>query len=104
MLACGIPLLPTFREMYGPNRRRPRHVAFDQFARQQGFESNGRGSNLTQKPINHAAQYSLRKSCRSGIDRRDSSEVNREFFIVLDDLELRMIHADSLPTQARLAK
>src|SRR5262249_54027264 len=104
MLVCGIPLLPTFREMYGPNRCRPRHVAVDQSARQQSFEPSRRSSNLIQKLINHTAQDALRKAFRRGIDRRDAPEVNRDFFIVLDNLEFRMIHANSLSAQSRLAK
>src|SRR5438128_2746977 len=57
-----------------------------------------------QKPIDHAAQHALRKALGRGIDRRDPSKMNRYFFIILDDFELRMVHANSLSSQARLSK
>ncbi|MEP6685388.1 MAG: hypothetical protein ABJB22_01315, partial [Verrucomicrobiota bacterium] len=46
--------------------------------------------------INQASQNALREPLRSGVNRRDPAEMDRDFVIVLDHLKLRVLHAKTL--------
>src|SRR4029453_2938241 len=100
MLARGIPRFPTSGKMYRANR-----------VRSLTAHQTGRGDRLPscvwkllQDTIDDAAQDALRKTFGCRIDRRDPPKMDRYLFIVLDHLEFRMIHANLLSTQTRLAE
>jgi hypothetical protein len=57
-----------------------------------------------QNPIDDAAQDALRKTFGRRIDWCDAPKMDRYLFIVLNHLELRMIHANSLSAQTRPAE
>src|SRR5262245_13024509 len=59
---------------------------------------------LLQDTIHDAAQDALRETFSRWIDWRDAPEMDRYLFIVLDYLKLRMIYANSFPTQTRPAE
>ena len=72
-------------------------------ARPQGFQQLVH--NFIQQPVNDAAQPALGKTFRRWINRRDPSKMDsRVCGIILDNLELRVVHADPLATQTRFAK
>src|SRR6476660_336485 len=100
MLARGVPRFPIFGKMYRSNR--VRSLAAHQSAR--GDRLPPRVGKLAQDPIDDAAQDALRKTFRRRIDRSDAPKMDRYLFIVLDDLKLRMIHANSFSTQTRSAE
>src|SRR5215470_12473686 len=100
MLACCIAGFPTLWKMNRANR--VRSLAAHQSARRDRLQCCAR--NLIQDPINDAAQNALREPFRPGINRCDAPKMDRYLFVVFNDLELRMIHAYSLPAPARLTK
>ena len=100
MLARGIPRFPTSGKMYRSNRLRS--LAAYQSCRGDGFPSSV--WKLVQDTIDDAAQDTLRKTFSRRINRCDSPKMDRYLFIVLDHLELRMIHANSFSTQTRPAE
>src|SRR5437763_12736853 len=59
---------------------------------------------VLERVIDEAAKYALRQTFSRRIHRRDSIEVDRAFFVRLDDLELRMLHAHPLSAQSRLTE
>src|SRR5215831_8140145 len=100
MLARGVPRFPTSGEMYRSNR-----------GQSLAAHQTGRGDRLpscvwklVQNTIDDSAQDALRKTFSGGIDRRDTSKMDRYLFIVLDHFEFRMIHTNSFSTETRLAE
>src|SRR6188474_734765 len=100
MLAGGVPHFPTLGKMYRANR--VRSLAAHQTGRGDRLPSGV--CKLVQDAINDAAQDALRKTFSRRIDRRDASKMDRHLFIVLDHLELRMIHANSFSPQTGFAE
>src|SRR6266496_973994 len=68
------------------------------------FRVPRRGRNFIQKPINNTAEHPLGKTLRGGIDWGNPAKMDRYFVIILDNLEFRVIHANPLSSQTRLAK
>src|ERR1043166_7349173 len=100
MLARGVPRFPTSGKMYRSNCIRS-------LAEHQTGWGDGLPSciwKLVQDTIDDAAQDALRKTFSRGIDWRDAPEMDRNFFIVLDHLKLRMVHTNSVSTQTRPAE
>src|SRR5712664_597659 len=100
MFARRIERFPSLGEMNCANRFAT--IAVFQILRQQRF--NRFGVELLKKSMNDATQHSLRETFGRRIDRRNSAEMNRSLLVVLDYLELRMIHANPFPAQSRLAE
>src|SRR6058998_1580031 len=100
MLARGITRFPALRKMNRPNRGTS--ISLNEIVRHQRFQWFA--GKFVQQPIDDAAQYALRKTFRRRIDRRDAPKVDRDFFVVLDYFELRVIHANPLPSQTRFAE
>src|SRR5215211_5184246 len=100
MLARGVPRLPAFWKMYFSN------CVGSLTAHQTDWGDRFPSCvwKLVQDAINNAAQDLLRKTFSRGIDRRNSTKMDRDLFIVLDHLELRMIHANPFSTQTRPAE
>src|SRR5262245_669864 len=100
MLSRSVPRFPTFGKMYRSNCVR-------------SFTANqtaGRNrlpcyiGKLLQDTIDDPAQQALRKTFSRRINRCDSTKMDRDLFIVLDHLKLRMVHANSFSTQTRPAE
>ena len=100
VLTRDIKRLPCFGEMNRADRFAA--ISIFQVLRQQRL--NRLGIKLLKKPINHAAQRTLRKTFGRRIDRRDPAEMDRSLLVVLNHFELGMIHANPLPAQSRLAE
>jgi hypothetical protein len=100
VLTRGIKRLPSFGEM----NRADRFAAISIFQVLRQERLNRLGIKLLKKPINHAAQRTLRKTFGRRIDRRDPAEMDRCLLVVLNHFELGMIHANPLPAQSRLAE
>src|SRR6202011_4900115 len=62
------------------------------------------GIELSQQPVNDAAQHALREPLRGGINGRDSPQVDRLLLVALDHFKLGMIHANAFAAKLRLAK
>src|SRR5262249_38388695 len=100
ILACGIAHCPGFRKMNRANR--VRWAAAHQTPRRGRFPHCV--CNLPQDAMNNAAQNTLRKTFRRRINRGDPPKMDRYLFVVLNHLELRMIHANPSSTKTRLAE
>src|SRR5437879_7575245 len=59
---------------------------------------------VLEKSINHAAQHPLRKTFGGRIDRRNPAKMDRLLLVVLNHFKFRMIHANSVSPEPRLAK
>src|ERR1700693_2319146 len=100
MFARRTKRFPGFREMNRANRFAAvavLHVLWQQWL-------NRRGVELLEKSINDAAQHPLRKTFGRRINRGDPAKMDRLLLVVLDQLELGMIHANALPAQSRFAE
>ena len=91
---------PGFGEMNRANRFAT--IAVFQIVWEQWL--NRLGVEFLKKSINDAAQHSLRETFGRRIDRRDPAKVDRFLLVVLDHFEFGMIHANTVPTQSRLAE
>src|SRR5215467_2573975 len=100
ILTSGIARFPALRKMNGASRLPSRTM--NQAARRNRFQFWV--PNFIQQSVNDAAQNALRKTFRLRIYRRDAPKMDRNFFIIFDDLEFRMIHANPLSPQTRFAK
>jgi hypothetical protein len=89
----GITRFPASWEMNCANR--VASLALSQIARRQSFQSGVSGRKFVQQPVNHASQDTLRKTFRRRVDRRDSTKMDRDLLVILDDFELWMVHANS---------
>src|SRR5215211_3835796 len=102
MLVRRVTRLPGVREMDGANRFEP--IPLDKIAWRPCLQSAIRVSEFVQQTVNHAAQHALRKTFCRRVDRRDPAKMDRDLLVSLDDLEFRMVHANSLSAQPRLAE
>src|SRR5438067_3789521 len=59
---------------------------------------------ILERVENHRAENTLRKSLGGRINRRDPAKVNRDFVVILDHLELRMLHAKPFSAQTRFSE
>src|SRR6266481_3321907 len=100
MLPGGVTRFPAFREMNRANR--VASFPMNQTARYQRFQWII--GNFIQQPVNDAAQSALRKTFCRGVNGCDTPKMDRNLLVILDDLELRVIHTDPLATQMRFAK
>src|SRR5882724_622277 len=100
MLTCRSERFPRLGEMNRPNRFGA--VAVLQVLRQQRL--NRRGVEVLKKSINDAAQHPLRKTFGGRIDRRNPAKMDRFLLVVLDHFKFRMIHANSVSPEPRLAE
>src|ERR1700730_18673912 len=100
MFARRTKRFPGFGKMNRTNRFAA--VAVLQVLRKQGL--NRRSVELLEKSINDAPQHSLRKTFGRRVNRGDPPQMDRFLLVVLDHLELGMIHANALPAQSRLTE
>ena len=102
MFTRGVTRVPAVREMDRANR--VASLATNKIAWRQCFQSGRPRRKFVQQPVNHAAQDTLRKTFRSRVDRRDSAKMDRYLLVILNDLKLRVLHANSVSAQPRLTK
>src|SRR5438132_11964941 len=100
MLTCRSERFPRLGEMNRPNRFGA--VAVLQVLRQQRF--NRCRVEVLEKSINDAAQHPLRKTFGGRIDRRNPAKMDRLLLVVLNHVKFRMIHANSVSPEPRLAE
>jgi hypothetical protein len=96
MFVRGVTRFPAIREMNCANRFAS--FTLNKIKWRQSFQSGISGRNFGQQPVNHAAQDALRKTFRRRVDRRDPAKMDRDLLVILNHLELRVIHANSFST------